>query len=203
MEVENNFVEDCNIELFKYKYSTASLKSPKWFFSSLNRKLNNYDVSSDVGVVINILENLKKDDLFLDDSMIFLIEDIYKICYLYMKLDFLYNHSSMLFDYFKSNYHDFWYINEFVKADILELENSLNSVLGINELMVNVNECRCDENDNFMNEDLLKSLAVCSYPNEAREFYLHKVILYIEELQNVSLRLNDIFGGVSLIVEKL
>lgn len=154
------------------------------------------NVLYNINNIIISLESVVVDGLLADDRFTNLIYYVYKVSYEFMKKELLFLNSNNVFLYFKKSKYDEWYINEFVKADILELENSLNTVLGINELMVKVNECRCDENDNFMNEDLLKLLAVCSYPNEAREFYLDKVIMYIEELQSVLNRLNDIFDGV-------
>ena len=230
MEVENNFVDDFNKEVFKLIVSLEHLgidmtnyrtriydifgsdsytvllgvKSVYYeifkkynnflninrFFSSLNIKLNNYDISSDVGVIINVLENLKNDDLFLNDSMIFLIEDIYKICYLYMKLDFLYNHSSMLFDYFKSNYHDFWYINEFIKLDIEELNSSINFLNGLDELNVLIDSR--DDKSHFMFGSILDKMSYVMYFKVYKKYVLKKINEFKVNFSRIHQRILDL-----------
>ena len=80
-----------------------------------------------------------------------------------MKYEFIYNDSSLLFDYFTSNLHDFWYINEFIKRDIEELTSSINYIEGLDELTNTISNNR----NHLMDKKIILALCKC----ELREEY--------------------------------
>lgn len=92
---------------------------------------------------------------------------VYKVSYEYMKLEFLYNGKSLVYEYFLSNQFDFNYVDKFISDDIDDIINSINY---IEELEVLKNLIK--DKDNYMNEDIVKLISKLTNPiiiNKSRE----------------------------------
>ena len=113
--------------------------------------------------IIYILEELKNKDEFIDDNYSKYINKIYDLAYTYMLYEFIYTSENKLFNYFNNNYHDFWYINEFLKRDIEKIKYSINYIEGQEELLKII---KTKNLSHYMAKEIIINLCICLHRNE-------------------------------------
>lgn len=129
--------------------------------NDLLNTLTDLKMNTNINLIIKKLEELKNKDEFLNEKFTNYLFNIYKISYEYMKCELIQCKKSMLYEYFKSNEHDFWYINEFIKEEIENLKSSANIIFNYDKLEIALNNKSTYEN-HYMTENIIKELAICT-----------------------------------------
>ena len=116
---------------------------------------------------IMMIDLIKEIELLSIEEHETLVNSIYSVCYEYLKLIFIYNKDSNLFDGLKSNSYDREFINSFIKKDIDTLFQSVNYIEGILELREEIKKIK---EDDYVSKEVIELLSICYYKEQSKSF---------------------------------
>lgn len=145
--------------------------------TNLSVKKNNLDFC--IQFFMRELDNLRDNDIFINDDFSKFIGDIYSVGFELMMREFLINGESKLYNYFLPNFHDRDMISIFIELQI-ETLFSTNNVYGLNELSRVI-----DKKDGLFDKDVIIQIIICMYPKTILKVFNQKIMDYRDRLKSI------------------
>lgn len=163
------------------------MKLLEYIMSISNEESSSYSLNYFIEFYLLQLDRLKSDGVFIRDDFSKYIVYFYKLGYHLMKLEFMYNYRSKIYDYFSSNYHDINIMKSFISIEIKELMGSINYVYGLDYI-----ESKLNDDSSLFSKNVILYLIFTYYPDKVKSVIYGEIDFYYRRFRDIK-KFNDYY----------